>query len=91
MKLHRRGKHEYVVLQLYTPSLFKDQESYDSLHLRVIGFNDHPPTHPTLKNDHDWLCGRSLKGVETFDAGVGGEIKTLLIIGKISARSDKNF
>jgi len=38
--LHRRAKHEYVVLQLYTPSLFKDQESYDSLHLRVIGFND---------------------------------------------------
>jgi hypothetical protein len=72
MKLHRRAKHEYVVLQLYTPSLFKDQESYDSLHLRVIGFNDHPPS-LLLKNDPDWLCGRSLRGVETFDVGVGGK------------------
>ena len=46
--------------------------SYDSLHLRVIGFNDHPPS-LLLKNDHDWLCGRSLRGVETFDVGVGGK------------------
>lgn len=34
-----------------TASSFQSKESYDSLLLRVISFNDHPPT-LLLKNDH---------------------------------------
>ena len=47
----RGGSARTSSFNLHFISQYRTQKSYDFLHLRVINFNDHPPT-LLLKKDH---------------------------------------